>query len=199
MPTPVLLVDDHDVLVEALRFALDAHDDLECAAIARSVAEAREAAAQVRFDAVVLDLGLPDGDGTQLIDHLVTCSPQATIVVLTAHPRSDLARRARAAGAHAVLPKQGRLADLLTALRGRPVPHPEVSSADALSLTQRERDVLHRLAQGSDVRAIARELELSVHTVRDHVKSLLAKFKASSQLEAVVAAARAGVVLMEPE
>lgn len=196
-PTPVLLIDDHQVFADAVRFALDAQDDLACVGVAASVADAREVAATLTYGAAVVDLGLPDGDGSQLIGHLADCSPGATIIVLTAHPRSDLARRCLAAGAHAVLPKRGRLDDLFAALRDRP--HPPAAATPASPLTGRERDVLQQLAGGADVRRIAGCLGLSIHTVRDHVRSLLSKLGARTQLEAVVTATRAGIVVLEPE
>jgi DNA-binding CsgD family transcriptional regulator len=66
--------------------------------------------------------------------------------------------------------------------------------ATGVHLTPRERQVLVLLAGASDVRGIARELGISVHTVRDHVKSLLSKFGVHTQLELVVRAQQLGIV-----
>lgn len=196
MPRPVLVIDDHRTFADLMRLALDAQSDLHCAGVAHSVDEGLRAAAAIPCTAAIVDLGLPDGDGTQVVAALRRRTPDARIVVLTAHPRSDLARRALAAGADRVLPKRGRLDEVLLAVREdrRHTPPP---SEDVL-LTPREREVLSLLAEGLHAQDIAARLSLSLFTVRDHIRSLLAKLDASSQLEAVVAAARAGIIVLEP-
>ncbi|MFV0532066.1 MAG: response regulator transcription factor [Cumulibacter sp.] len=197
MPTSVLVVDDHQTFADLMRLGLDAQRDIQCVALAHSVTAACRIAATVEFSAAIVDLGLPDGDGAQLVTELHRMAPDARIIVLTAHPRSDLARRALAAGAYRVLPKHGRLDELLIALRERK-PRPAPPPGDSV-LSPREQEILRLLSQGMDVRGAASHLTLSVYTVRDHVKSILAKLGARTQLEAVVIAARTGMVLMEPQ
>lgn len=182
-----------------MRENLNAQDDFCCVAVAHSVHEARSVAESVCFDAAVVDLGLPDGNGSSVVDHLRRVAPEAHIVVLTAHPRSDLARQALRAGADRVLPKRGTLSDVLAALRDRHHPADAAHDVERVALTPREREVLGLLATGSDVRRVAGAMELSEFTVRDHVKSVLAKLGARSQLEAVVTATRAGILILEPE
>ncbi|MBX3094515.1 MAG: response regulator transcription factor [Cryobacterium sp.] len=195
MPTPVLVVDDHRTFAELMRLGLDAQADFHCAAIAYGVGHALRVAAAVPYRAAIVDLGLPDGDGADLVGELRRLTPEARVVVLTAHPRSDVARRALSAGAHRVLPKRGRLDEVFDALRH--VGTDIVPAAKSL-LTPRETAVVALLADGMDVQGIAARLELSPYTVRDHVKSVLAKLGARTQLEAVVIAAREGIVVMEP-
>lgn len=196
MRTPVLVVDDHRTFADLMRLGLDAQRDLECVAVAHTVDQARRAAAAVPFSAAVVDLGLPDGDGARLVAELGCAAPHARIVVLTAHPRSDTARRALACGARRVLPKHGRLDEVLNALRERG-PRPTHRTAPQV-LSPREQEVIELLAEGLDVRTVANRLNLSVYTVRDHVKAILGKLGARTQLEAIVVAARAGIVLLEP-
>lgn len=197
MPTPVFVVDDHRTLAELIGMSLDAQHDLSCAGVAHSVAEARRLARTVSFGAAVVDLGLSDGDGVTVVEDLRRLVPDAIIVVLTAHPRSDLARRALHAGADHVLPKRGAFDDVLAALRnGAPVG--DVIPFES-PLTAREKEVLTLLARGTDVRRISVMLRLSELTVRDHVKAVLAKLGVRSQLEAVVAATRLGIIVLEPE
>ncbi|ALJ21028.1 response regulator transcription factor [Microbacterium sp. No. 7] len=196
MSTPVLIVDDHRTFVDLMKMGIDAQDDLHCAGVAHSLREATRIAAAVPYEAAIVDLSLPDGTGAEVVAVLREAAPDARLVVLTAHPRSDVARRASAAGAHAVLPKNGRLADVLKAVRARGVAPVAPSAGE--TLTPREREVLSLLADGQDAQAIATLLGLSLHTVRDHVKGLLAGLGAKTQLEAVVLAARAGIVLLEP-
>lgn len=200
----VLVIDDHRVFADALARAIDAEEDLRCVATARSVAEGLAKASAYDFDAAIIDVRLADGSGLTLLERLRARRPSARLIVLTGHPSSAAAARARACGASAFLAKDGELRDVLSAIRGRgPAGRRPGSGADAQFasaegpyLTPREQQVLWLMADGCDARAIARALNLSVHTVRDYIKAVLAKFGARSQLDAVVAAARLGVVAL---
>lgn len=196
----MLVVDDHRVFSDLFSLALDATADLACAGRATSIADGVSRAAAEDPDVVVLDVHLPDGDGVAAIRAFREVSERARIVVLTAHPRSDLAREALAAGAVAFLAKDGRLDDLLRAVRTADRRHPVVAEGmrddGTIALTAREREVLRLLAGGTGVSGIAATLSLSVHTVRDHVKSIRAKLGAPSQLDAITRALAIG--LLEP-
>lgn len=187
----VLLVDDHQVFTDVLAFALNAQPDLRCVAVAHSARDALAKATTHPFDVAIVDLHLPDGDGLSVLGELQAVRPHAKLVVLTGHPCAELAVEAQRAGADAFLAKDGALQTVLGAIRGAPEP----SESRAPALTPREREVLAMLTNGADVRQIARDLELSVHTVRDYIKTLLAKFGVHSQHGVVAAATRLGVVL----
>jgi len=185
----VFLVDDHRVFADALAFALDAQPDLRCVAVAGSVRGALDAAAGCAFDVAIVDLNLPDGGGLTVVQQLRSLRPDALLIVLTGHDQPGLAERARRAGADVFLPKDDALRSVLDAIRGTE------PSAEALPrLSPREREVLALLAAGRPATRIASELELSVHTVRDHLKSIRSKLGVQSQLDAVLAADRLGLV-----
>lgn len=196
----VLVVDDHRVFTDLLTLTLDMQPDVRCAAVAHTVAEGMAVAAATAFDVAIVDLQLPDGSGLDLVGPLLALRPQARVVVLTAHPRAVLAEQALAAGAVAFLAKDGALADILAAIRGADAGHPMVCAglppdpAAELHLTPREHDVLRELGRGRDAARIAATLGISTYTTRDHIKSILAKLSAHSQLEAVVLAGRMGLV-----
>lgn len=196
----VLVVDDHRVFTDLLTLTLDMQPDLRCAAVAHTVAEGLAVAAATAFDVAIVDLQLPDGSGLDAIGPLLALHPRARVVVLTAHPRAALAERALAAGAVAFLAKNGALADILAAVRGADADHPMVCAglrpdpAADFRLTPREHDVLRELGRGSDAARIAAALGISTYTTRDHIKSILAKLSAHSQLEAVVLAGRLGLI-----
>ena len=196
----VLVIDDHRVFTELLSLALDASPGTRCVAVASSIREGLAKAAAHRLDVVVIDVRLPDGSGLDAVPELLALHPDARILVLTAHPRADLAERALNAGASGFLAKEEPLSHLLRAIAaarpGRPAISAalSVSPADAVGLTPREREVLTLLAQGHDPAAIARLLWLSRHTVRDHVKAVLAKLGAHSQLAAVSKAIALGLI-----
>ncbi|GAA3236981.1 response regulator transcription factor [Pseudonocardia petroleophila] len=193
----VFLVDDHRVFTELLAMGLDAQPDLRCAGTAHSVAEAVEQARTLAFDVAVVDLQMPDGGGLTAIPRLRELRPAARIVVLTAHPRPELVRLARRAGAAAVLAKDAPLAEILDAVRAPadgPAAPPEPTPA--ARLTPRELQVLVELGRGRDATRIAAALGISVHTTRDHIRAVLAKLGVHTQLDAVVTADRLGIVLV---
>ncbi|OLT04416.1 hypothetical protein BJF90_22495 [Pseudonocardia sp. CNS-004] len=147
----MFLVDDHRVFAETLALAVSTQPDLYCTGVAHSVREARsvlrELAAEQAPDLAIIDLDLPDGSGLYLVAELAQRIP---VVVLTAHPRFDVLRRATAAGAAGVLGKDQPLHEILatarTALAGAPVRSRDTDPA--VHLTGREMDVLAGLGAG---------------------------------------------------
>ena len=192
----VLVVDDHRVFTDLLMLALDADPGFSCVSPADSVARGREVVAVEDIDVAVIDVQLGDGDGFVLAEEILATRPGVRVVMLTAYPRPDLVRRAVSIGASGLLAKDGSLADLVEGLRSASPARPVLVDLPGPDhdLTVRELEVLSLLAGAADVRAIARTLGISPHTARDHVKSVLAKLGATSQLDAVVEAARRGIV-----
>ncbi|MCO1657054.1 response regulator transcription factor [Pseudonocardia humida] len=201
-PLPVLLVDDHRVFTDALRISLDLQPGLRCAAVAHSARDGLARAGAVDVAAAVVDLVLPDADGLDVVAALRARRPAVRVIVLTAHPRPELAQRALAAGAVGFLGKDAPLERILAALRAADAEHPVVdvppAAEAAVRLTHREHEVLRGLGAGLDATRIAGELGLSVHTTRGHIKAVLAKLGAQNQLGAVVTAQRLGLVTVGP-
>ncbi|WP_344418648.1 response regulator transcription factor [Pseudonocardia ailaonensis] len=196
---PVLLLDDHRVFTDLLAMSLGMQPDLACVAVAHSAREGLARAAAVDFAVAVIDLQLPDGGGLDLIPLLRALRPAARIVVLTAHPRPDLAERALGAGAVAFLGKDAPLTRILDAVRHADAANPVVEAGarpGGVELTHRELDVLRELGQGRDATRIAAALGISVHTARDHIKALMAKLGVHTQLDAVVSAERRGLITL---
>ncbi|MEJ8281647.1 response regulator transcription factor [Pseudonocardia spirodelae] len=195
----VLLVDDHRSFTDLLALGLGVRAGAEVVGVAHDADTARAllGGGAPAPDVVVLDVRLPGG-GLSLLGDVHAAGARA--LVLTAHPRPGPAREARAAGAAGFLGKQVPLDGIVAAVRTvaaggtvhadtGPVPH----------LTPREHDVLDGLARGGHVGRIAGDRGLSPHTVRDHVRAVLGKLGARSQLEAVVTAERLGLVAFDPE
>jgi DNA-binding NarL/FixJ family response regulator len=197
---PVLLIDDHRAFTDALRISLERQPDLRCVAVAHSAHEGLAQAANTDFAVAIVDLGLPDAGGLELIATLLGIRPHARIVVLTAHPRPDLAERALSAGATGFLGKDTTLERILTAVRtsgpGHPIVETPTESAGAVALTHREHEVLRHLGCGFDATRIADELGISLHTTRGHIKTVMAKLGARSQLGAVVTAEQRGLITL---
>jgi DNA-binding NarL/FixJ family response regulator len=180
---------------------------------AASLAEAR--GLLERVDMAVIDLGLPDGSGVDLIKELRRVSPRAQALVLSASLDRAEAARAIQAGAAAALSKAAHLDELVDALRRLRAGETLLPLAEVVELlrfagereqqeqearlaierlTPRELEVLQALAEGLDSQAVADRLVITLRTERNHVGSILAKLGVHSQLQAVVFALRHGVV-----
>lgn len=205
----VLVVDDHRIIAELLEVAIRAEPGFEIVGHAEGVATGLDLVEEIKPDVVIMDVRLEDGDGIAATAELTERHPQLRVIILTAFVDQLLLRRAAAAHACALLPKDGDLTSMMDALRtarrGSFTVHPRLlhrlvepqsaSGAPATpSLTPREAEVLRLLATGLETRLIAREMGISVHTCRGHVKSLLSKLEAHSQLEAVAKAMRLGII-----
>jgi DNA-binding NarL/FixJ family response regulator/signal transduction histidine kinase len=213
----VLLVDDHATIRDALAATFEDEDGFEVVGQAGSMAEARGMLEETQqtIDVAVLDLGLPDGYGADLIKDLREKNPKAQALVLSAS--LDRAQTARAVelGAAGVLNKTAHLDEVLHSVKrlraGETLmPHQEVVELLRLAgsereqeyeaqqaiekLTPREIEVLRALAEGLDSEQIAQRLHISLRTERNHMANILSKLGVHSQLQALVFALRHGVV-----
>lgn len=203
----VLVVDDHRTFADLLALALDGESDLECVGTAHSVTDAQGMVEALQPDLVLMDVQVGAGDGIETTACLTAAYPHLRVVVLTAFVTPALMQRAADAGACALLPKDGSLREMLSAVRSarrdgfqvQPGLLMELVRTDEPryrpTLTSREHQVLDRLAAGHNTRRISRDLNISVSTCRGYVKTVLAKLGAHSQLEAVVIAQRHGLTV----
>lgn len=208
----VLVVDDHLAFADALAIALDVQGDLKHVGNAASVEEALAVIGSAAPDVVLMDIRLPGMDGIEGVRRIKAMRPKVRVLVLTGFADPDTMARAALAGASGFFPKERPVGEILQAIRtasaGGMVVEPttlaqmltRVREPDRerhtppVDLTDRQREVLALLAEGSDPRAIARILGVSVNTSRGHVKSVMAKLGAHSQLEAVVQAIHLGLL-----
>lgn len=204
-PRRVAVVDDHHTFSELLTMGLSSHPDLTCVGTAADLQGALRVVAREDPDVVVMDVRLGADSGVAATATITERWPEVAVVVLTAYPTQQLLGEVVRAGASAMLPKDGALADLLqTVLQARPrlftvPPHLMQSmmngdAAPASPLTRREYEVLVLLAAGRDLRSISKELDISLNTCRSYVKSVLVKLGVHSQLEAVVVAHERGLL-----
>jgi DNA-binding NarL/FixJ family response regulator len=205
----VLLVEDHAIFRELFASSFEREPGLEVVAQAGSLAVAREALEGV--DVAVVDLGLPDGDGTDLIGELREKNSHAATLVLTASLDPGVHARAVAAGAAGILHKSVGVAEVTDAIRRVAGGEVLLSSDEVVTLlrladrersrgrearltfgrlTRREWDVLHALAEGLGDKEIARKLGCGLGTVRGHGSRMLQKLGANSRLQALIYAAR---------
>jgi len=207
-PVRLLVVEDHALVLEALQAALGRDPEIEVAGIAHSKAEAIEFMHSATLDLIITDLKLRDGLGTDLIKVASACSPPIPVLLMSGAGDGVGLRAALQAGGAGFVSKNEPLSTVVSAAlaagRGLTVFSAEAVAAARTSsdtpvadLTNREFEVLRLLARGESVGDITESLQLSVHTVRSHVRRLIEKLGANSQLEAVVIAARRGLVQLE--
>jgi len=209
----ILLVDDHALIRDALRAILTevAADSVVTEAdSARKAMEFIERAGAEHL--VVLDLGLPDGDGLQLLKTLRERHPQTAVVVLSSSTEPDVMAQALDAGAVGFIPKSAPRAVMVNALglilaggtyippeawparRSAAVPVPDalVPTPAELGLTERQLHVLAMLVRGRSNKAIARSLSIAEVTVKHHVTSLMRALKVRNRTEAASMISRYG-------
>ncbi len=211
----ILLVEDHASFRQTLAFIFDQEPEFEVTAQAGSLAEARREMDGIQADLGVIDLTLPDGEGTELIGELREANPDFAALVLTAS--LDRAEHARAveAGAAGVLHKSADVDAILDATRrlgegetllsedeliellrlaGQNREEEVEARASIEQITPRESQVLQALAEGLSNKEIAAKLHMSVDTERTHMMNILNKLGVHSRLQALVFATRHGLV-----
>lgn len=177
------------------------------------VHDALEMVSAVKFDLALIDLGLPDGSGVKVVSALRETQPEAQSVVVTIHDDDDHLFPALQAGAFGYLLKeQARelLAEQLQRIsQGEPPLSPSIarrviayfaaqnkpqaSLMPMVQLTERESEVLLRVAKGFTLPEIGVQLSLSRHTIADYVKQIYRKLNVSSRAEAALEAQRLGL------
>jgi two-component system response regulator DesR len=113
----IMLVEDEAAFRRAMAFLLDREPDIEVVAEAGSLEEARRHAASVAFDVAVLDLGLPDGNGLDLVGDLRGANPRSVALILSANVDPTNLARAKDAGADEVLDKLATPDEIISAIR----------------------------------------------------------------------------------
>ena len=210
----VLLADDDALVRSGLRVLLESEPDLTVAGVAASGQEAVDAAREHRPDVVLMDVRMPGRDGIWATRQIVSwTSPRPRILVLTTFDLDQVVEDALAAGADGFLLKRSTPEQLVAGIRivtaGDALVAPEVTRRLLATLAQRRRpererlvlpdpltdresDVLGALAEGWSNAEIAATLNISVETVRTHIKRILTKLGVRDRTQAVVWAYRTG-------
>jgi DNA-binding NarL/FixJ family response regulator len=202
-PIRVMVVEDHVIVREGLVSLLQANDDFQVIAEAGDGPSAVALFQQHRPDVTLMDLRLPRLDGVEVIRQLRRQYPDARFLVLTTYDTEDDVTRALQAGASGYLLKGTNRTTLRDAVRlvhaGRRYIPPEIADrvipgAAAVELTEREVEVLRRIAEGLSNREIGDQLGINESTVKTHVNHLLGKLGVSDRTKALVLALKRGLV-----
>ncbi len=167
-PRPTVIVaDDHGLVREALAVSLERRG-FDVVATAGTAQDAAVEIARSAPALALLDLHMPVGGAPAVLRELGDAAP--TVAIMTAYPGP--ADRARVPSSVPVLSKAQSLDLLVDSLRKL---LPSAKSTSATALTERELEVVCRLARGLTAREVAHELQISVHTVRRHQENIGAK------------------------
>ncbi|MFI5395389.1 MAG: response regulator [Candidatus Binatia bacterium] len=207
----VLLVDDHAVVRTGLKQILERGHEQVLVGEAGTGDEALQKVRLSHWDAVVLDISLPDRSGLDVLKQIKSLNPKLGVLVLTMHGEQQYAVRALRAGATGFLTKQSAPEELMAAIcqvarGGRYVSPPlaerlafdlAIGKPGALlheALSDREFQVLSLLASGKTITDISRQLCVSVKTVSTHRARLLKKMRMRNNAELIQYAIRSGLV-----
>jgi DNA-binding NarL/FixJ family response regulator len=199
----ILIADDHYVVRMGLVGLVNTEPDMEVVAEAADGAQALELYARHKPDLVLMDTRMPVKDGIQATVEIRKQFPQAAILMLTAFDGDADIRRALEAGVKGYVLKSSTGQEIIPALRSVAAGQNWVpaSVADRLAsrrsyeeLTPREVEVLHHLARGLANKQIGEALHISEYTVKDHLKSILAKLRVADRTEAVAVAIKRGII-----
>lgn len=212
-PVRVLVVDDQELLRDALATMIDSDARLELAGTASDGAAAIEAVRAGLIDVVLMDIRMPVLDGIAATERVLQVRPGVRVLVLTTFDLDEYVLAAVRAGASGFLTKDARPAELVDAILAvaagdaavspratrtllRHVHEQPADDAEAAlaPLSPRERDVLRELAAGASNDEIGRRLYLTNNTVKTHVKSILAKLGLPDRIHVVIWAYEHGVV-----
>jgi DNA-binding NarL/FixJ family response regulator len=210
----ILLADDHTVMRTGLKLLLERQPDFEVVGEACDGRETTALAASLKPDVVVLDIAMPQLSGLEAARQINALAPRTGMVILSMHSDESYVMRALKAGARGYLLKDSAEADLISAIRavvdGKAFFSPAISKMLAEDyvremhlrgaedsyelLTNREREILHLLAEGRSNKEVANTLNLSLYTVETHRSNILEKLNLHSTPELILYAVRKGVV-----
>lgn len=205
----ILVVDDHEVVRMGLRSLIERQPLMEIVGEAGTAKNAVQKAEHLTPDVVVLDLRLPDTSGIEACREIKARVPGSKVIVLTSFPDDELLFDAIVAGADGYILKQVGSDDLIRGLeqvgQGQSLLDPALTkkvfakmrearrherTTAFAELTEREMQILARVAEGQTNQEIASALSLSEKTVRNHVSNILSKLYLTSRAQAAAYATR---------
>jgi len=199
----VLIADDHKLIVDGIKRALEGSDGFEVVGEASSGSQVLPLVGRTNPDLVLLDLRMPGADGLTCLSQIRKRYPDVKVVVLSVSTDENVIQTALSRGASAYIVKSVNPVDLPAALRQAMegtvytavgLPQPGESAARVAGLTERETAILSALARGLSNEAIGKELWVAEQTVKFHLTNIYRKLGVSNRTEAARLAYQQGLV-----
>jgi DNA-binding NarL/FixJ family response regulator len=208
----VLIADDHPHFRKGLRALLSSATDLEVVAEAGDGERAISLATELQPDVIIMDLHMPGVGGIEATRRILRSSPHISVLVLSMFEDDDSIFAALQAGARGYLLKGALKAEILRAIRSVTsgeaifgpiiakrlinyfaIPRPSAPADAFPELTEREHEILALVAQHQTNPEIARRLQLSPKTIRNHVSNVFTKLQVADRAQAIIRAREAGL------
>ncbi|NHM26533.1 response regulator transcription factor [Desulfofundulus sp. TPOSR] len=198
----IMLVEDHNVFREGLKKLLDMEENMHVVAEADSFAQALQNINQ-DVDIVLLDIGLPDGDGLDLCTRLAELYPRVKFVALTTYDDVTFIRKAMERGIHGFVPKYAFFDEIKSAInmvyKGGTYLYPGLQAELLLKpvtpgLSDLETSILQLIARGEGQKEVAAKLYISLSTLRRRIRGICTKLGVKTLEEALAVAAKRGLV-----
>lgn len=203
----IVIVDDHPIVIEGLKMMLKSQPFFHVAGSFASGAETLNFIQSEIADVVLLDITLPDSNGTELCREIKKISPNTSVIMFSNRSERSIIMQSIQNGASGYLLKNTSIDDLVISIRGalsgdivfcnetkQIISLPSQSNLPVPRLTKREKQILKMVAQGKTSNLIAEELFLSPLTVDTHRKNLLQKFHAKNSTELISLAVQQGMI-----
>jgi DNA-binding NarL/FixJ family response regulator len=210
-PLRILVADDHDVVRQGLRSLLESRSGWEVCGEASNGREAVEMSVALKPEIVIMDIAMPTMTGLEATRQILKASPKTQVIVLTMHESEELLREVLDAGARGYVLKTDKGRELISAVDAvcnhntfftsrvaEMVLHGYLETRNgalkpmnrAQSLTPREKEVLHLVADGKSNKEVAAGLSISVKTAEAHRINIMRKLNAQSVVDLVKYAMR---------
>ncbi|SHE39611.1 response regulator transcription factor [Desulforamulus putei] len=198
----IMLIEDHNVFREGLKKLLELEDSMQVVAEAGSCEEAL-AKLSGDIDVILLDIGLPDGDGLELAGKIKQKYPHIKHVALTTYDDPIFIKKAMECGVKGFVPKYAFFDEIKSAVlmtyKGGSYLYPGLNTDSLLNLSdtglmEKEIQILQLLARGKNQKEIAADLYISLSTFRRRLKDIFAKLNVHSVEEALTAAVKRGII-----
>lgn len=198
----ILLVDDHPLFLDGMRFFLQAYG-IDVVGTARNGLDALDCVERLKPDIVLMDVQMPHQDGLKTLEQIHSAYPDIKVIMLTVSEKSEVVQKAMRLGASGYLRKSMNPEDLLAMLHQLDIaPEPAAESPDApqsaaAGLSYRHIEILRLLARGLSYSEISERTHLSASTVKYHIRNCLEILHVQTRAQALVKATELG--LLKPE
>ena len=212
--TTIILADDHRVVIEGIKSALNKHPDYEIIGEVTDGLEAVKLANSLRPDIMILDISMPGLNGVEVVKKIKLSAPEIKIVIYTMHSSKEFVLDLFKSGVSAYILKDDPLSDLILSLKAvadgakyfstmapnellkhmKELEEQNISEDPYNSLSLREREVFKHLAEGISIKHIAEKLFISPKTVECHKYNIMQKLQAESMVDLVKIAIKRNLI-----